>query len=448
MALDDEKLKKLWPDAKSTEIAKCRQALAILGFQLPMFAIAASTLRIRVTDKIDSIMINRHGVCFINEEFVRGLSLQELGFCIAHDILHLLSGSAERQQHREQSRWDRACDRAINQVLQEIIQSGSTVALTMPKQYKVLMPTEDAHKNWESERLYEVEPETPQMLLKGGGGGGSSSSQGKKPSPNSGGGGGEGDKNQQQRPKPGAGCGVDREMPNDAGFGEDLDPSQAQKSPELMWRSLAEQCKSIAAGTQAGQALARIIEPPKARISWARLLRHTISQILAWPGRDDQSFNRRNRRYCGSKFLMPGYVTARKNLAIIVDTSGSMSDRAVARCVAEVANAAKHPDIRIYMVVHDAQVQWQGWLQPNCGLPSVWSKMKGRGGTIFDPAYAAIAELKEKFDVMIHLTDGGCFGEWPAKPANVSTAIAALVGHGEVENAPDNYKKILVEPGI
>lgn len=444
MTLNEEKLRKLWPDAKTTEIAQCRQALTVIGFELPMFAMVAASIRIRITDKIDTAAINRYGVCFVNPEFVRALSMQELGFVLTHEMMHLLTLTLQRMQHREPRRWNRASDRAINQVLLEISQTNSAV-LAVPKEetVKPLFPLQPEHRNLDAERLYELEPETPTAVMQvSGGGGASKPKKGKAPSS----GGGGADPNQQ--PRAGQGCGIDPDLPNDEGVGEDVDPSTTEKTPELMWRALAEQAKSLAAGTSAGQALARVIDAPKARISWQQLLRHTISQMVAWPGRDDQSWTRRNRRYYGSRFIMPGYVASRKNLCIIVDTSGSMSDTAIARCVAEVAEAAKHPEIRIYMVVHDVTVQWQGWVKPGTTVKQAWTMMKGRGGTSFEAAYAAVAEMKDHFDTLVHLTDGGCFGEWPEKPKNVSTAIAALVGYGSVDNAPDNYRRMLVDPNI
>lgn len=433
MALNEEKLRRLWPNAQSLEIAQVRQALVVLGYQLPMFAIIASALRIRITEKIETAAINRYGVCFVNPQFVQMLTMPELAFVMAHESMHLIVSSLERQQHREPRRWNRASDRSINQVLLEISQAGHSDVLAIPDKVKPLFPLTDEQKTWEAERLYDVEPETQVALVSAGGGTG----QGKKMS-----------KGGDQRPKAGAGCGVDSELPNNEGVGEDLDPDTAKRNPELIWRAIGEMARSLAAGTQAGQALARVIEPPKARISWARLVRHTISQVLAWPGRDDQSWQRRNRRFYGTRFLMPGYISARKNICIIVDTSGSMSDQAVARCVGEVVAASANPQIRLYLVVHDAEVQWKGWLQPSTSLPTVWKCMKGRGGTIFDPAYQAVSELREKFDALVHLTDGGCFGQWPARPRNVAMAVAALVGYGNLDSAPETFKRVLVDPDV
>jgi len=431
MALNEEKLRKLWPNAKSLEIAQVRQALVVLGYQLPMFAIIASALRIRITEKVETAAINRYGVCFVNPKFVQMLTMPELAFVMAHESLHLITSTLERQQHRESTRWNRAADRAINQVLLEISQDRHADVLAIPEKVKPLFPLTDEQKLWEAERLYDVEPETPVAVVSAGGSGsGKGKSVGNK------------------RPQAGQGCGVDTDLPNNEGEGEDLDPDTAKRNPELIWRAMGEMARSLGAGTQAGQALARIIEPPKARISWARLVRHTISQVLAWPGRDDQSWQRRNRRYYGSSFLMPGYISARKNICIIVDTSGSMSDKAVARCVSEVVAASSNPAIRLYLVVHDAEVQWKGWLQPSSSLPAVWKCMKGRGGTIFDPAYQAVSELRDKFDALVHLTDGGCFGQWPARPKNVAMAVAALVGYGSLDSAPENFKKVLVDPEI
>jgi hypothetical protein len=69
--------------------------------------------------------------------------------------------------------------------------------------------------------------------------------------------------------------------------------------------------------------------------------------------------------------------------------------------------------------------------------------MVGRGGTLFAPAYEAIGQVMDHFDVLIHLTDGVPCDYWPQLPFNCKRGIVALLGHHvPVDAVPPDYLAI------
>jgi predicted metal-dependent peptidase len=117
-----------------------------------------------------------------------------------------------------------------------------------------------------------------------------------------------------------------------------------------------------------------------------------------------------------------------------------MSDEDVAEAVGHTVAIGLATKSKLFLVVHDAVVQWAGWLEGDLA-PQLPAKMLGRGGTAFEPAYARIAEEHAQFDIMIHLTDGGV-GTWPARPPNVQRGIVALLGWMDRHALPPDQEAI------
>jgi predicted metal-dependent peptidase len=86
------------------------------------------------------------------------------------------------------------------------------------------------------------------------------------------------------------------------------------------------------------------------------------------------------------------------------------------------------------------------WITPGARAQvnaQIKKRIKGRGGTSFDEAYARV-EKEGKFNALVHLTDGEV-GQWPAKPRTVRKLVVALLGSACKTEVPSDARVIEVE---
>ena len=394
---------------------RCRRLLFGLAWNCPFFALPAARIRIRIDDTIPTACVTDIGIVYVNPAFAASLTDPELVFVLAHELMHLLLLHTARRGVREQQRWNFACDRALNIAL-------VAARLTRPK--CALLPQDPAHNNYSAEEHYEVEPELPSDSDGGAGA------------------------------QPTAGCGVapDRGLADGSVPGEgdrpldgDTFPSPSQAARQ--WREIAVIAVSQArqAGMEGAGILARVLVAPPSRVKWSQVIRGAVARALAERGRDDVAFSRRNRRSFDSDIILPGGVAYHATAAVIVDTSGSVPSASLARAVAEVVAISAASKVKIYLVIHDTRVRWQGWLRTNVRPSEVSSRLTGRGGTQFAPAYAAVEGGAKKFDAVVHLTDGEPCDPWPPRPKNARHLVVALLGCASRRQLPDDATVVEVE---
>lgn len=440
-----------------------RDALLDLAWDYPLFGMGAAKVinRITIEPRIQTAGITQWGRLYINPEFAASCSRGQLAWVMAHEICHPLLGHFNRQQGRLPELWNVATDMAINCNLQD----GFADAQWVQTPHDPLLPKPE-HWGWAAERIYDaLLQEHMQQQQQGQG-------QGQ--------GGGMQDPNQdrfQQAPKVGQGCGMlpddgadgggsqagddeqDGQDQDQAGAGQDQDPTaeldaqdaeEAGKSPaevEREWRDMAIQSAHMqrTQGRGKGAALCRIADVPEPKVPWKKVLRKGLAMALAAAGADHKTWSRRGRRsQIVGDFFLPGWAGSRAKIAVVIDTSGSMSDDALKQCVAETQAAARESGVPLYLVTHDDGVQWEGWLRPTVKLDGISAAIKGRGGTSAHEAYERVglplhprerpndgrkrkggARKRCNFDAMIHLTD--CELMWPAWPPNCRNKIIAHV---------------------
>lgn len=406
-------------------IARCRRLLFALGWKgHPFFLIPSTKVKIRVAMFMPTACVDPRGMLFINPHFAKRLTDDELKFVLAHELMHLLMLHFGRRGSRKQRRWNRGGDRAINHALVGI-------GLTAPKD--ALLPLEPGHNDYTAEEFYEVEPERPDDHQPYG---------------------------WDSMPSPGGGCGP-MKNPGGAGDGDDGDqlpgegeapdrvPSMAKAARD--WRQTAATAQAQAraadggAGLGAGNLLARLLDVPPSRVKWGSLLRGACSRAKSQAGRDDVSWSRRHRRSFGGSFILPGPISYSVAVAAAVDTSGSVPDASIAQAVTEVQKVVETTTVPVFLVVHDAEVQWSGWVVPSTRRAQIEGYMTGRGGTLFTPAYAEIEKQNTRFDAMVHLTDAMPCEEWPEKPKNVRKPIVALIGAKSLAEVPEGFKAVEAE---
>jgi predicted metal-dependent peptidase len=395
------------------------------GWNHPFFLPALSRLNIKEDAKTPTMSVQMNGKVRVNPEWAKTLPDQELTGVLFHEIMHLMMNHAWRQENRTAmvtvpgmgtvSLFNIAADMAINQVLKEM-------GVKLP-QGALYPPSGDEDLN--TEQLYEKLAEQAQQNSGGGGQGQKVLLLGRAR------GGGE------TGPQPAAGCGVEpsdepgggtgsgeQEKGQGEAAGASGEPATAQEW-EQEWEKVAVQARNIAAGTEAGKSLAKLFERRQA-MRWKQLLKSTVARAVAQHGRDEQTMTRRNRR-SPARIIFPGWKSTKVQVACIVDSSGSVSDEMLSKIVDEIVEIAHVGDARIYLVTHDAVVQFSGWVDGMDRGRVAQRTHIGRGGTRFSVAYEELDRIGKKFDACIHLTDGYPCETWPHPPRAGRRFIVALV---------------------
>jgi predicted metal-dependent peptidase len=374
-----------------------KQALFKLGFWWPFFGLAAGGAKVKegTGTVCKTAYVTADCVIHADPDYWSKLTdTQKVGL-MGHELSHWLFGHHERRGGREHKLFNIATDIVIDTTL-----GDSDPKLDVPDSLMDLQ-----YKGWSAERVYA-------HLL---------------------------DQQPEQRPEQSNRPGI---QPADGEGDDKVDPELlAAKAREVLIQSVAV-AKSFGDGSN--DELINLATTPAARVRWAAILRRGMSMALANHGYDEQTWARRGRRSDPDGAYYAGFTATRASVAVAIDTSGSMSDDALAQCVAECKAAVKHSGVPMYLAVHDSKLQWSGWIKP--GRESeIATRLTGRGGTDAHPAFDAIRNNKARHDVFVYLTDGGLYCGWPKWPANCRKRFVALMETwGEVE-VPEGARVFHVE---
>lgn len=185
---------------------------------------------------------------------------------------------------------------------------------------------------------------------------------------------------------------------------------------------------------------------------WQRVLGSLVRRAVRYrAGQDRPDVMRRDRRRhnivlgaSGSKVIYPGRRSPKIRVAVVRDTSGSMSNEDLARVTSEVVAISKRLRIRgrdLNILDVDADVHTTRGFAGASSLETV----TGRGGTDMRVGIEQALRLPGGVDVIVVLTDGGT--PWPDEPARVPV-VAALVGpwaEQTVDMVPDWLPHLVIE---
>jgi predicted metal-dependent peptidase len=355
----------------------------------------------------------------VNPTFAGKLKDAELQFVIAHELMHPLMLHHDRRGHRDPLRWNISTDLIINRTLQNVADQAGAGSFSMPMDDKGtpigIIANED-QAEMTAEQLYSEQPEPPQWLK-------DAFAAGNVPVA--------------------GGCGIEPGDEPGEGQGDKTDDQLKRE-----WRECAAQSQMAGrqAGTHEGNLLAELLDVPPPKVRWSEVLRGALYRAIAEAGRDDVAWSRRSRRST-TEIILPGGITYRCKAAVVIDSSGSMSDEDLSRCVAETTSIVNNCRVPVFLVVHDHAVQEACWIRPGAKSmvhANIKKRMKGRGGTSFDEAYTRVEKEPGKFNAMVHLTDGEVY-DWPARPASVRRLVVALVGSSGKDHVPADARMIEVE---
>lgn len=405
------------PEVAAALVKRCKAQAMSLGWKFPFFLPSIARIEFLACSFPPTTCVDLKGRIKVNPHFASTLKDSELQFVIAHELMHLLMLHHDRRGHRDPVRWNIATDLIINRTLKNVSDAAGAGAFTMPKEGII---ADEDQAEMTAEQLYSEIPEPSAQQR-------AAYTQGTV--------------------AVGSGCGPIPADGQDEGDsdGETLTEDQLKRQ----WHECAAQSQLAGrqAGTQEGNILADLLDIPPPKVRWSEVLRGALYRAIAEAGRDDVAWTRRSRRST-PEIILPGGITYRCKAAVVIDTSGSMSDEDLSRAVAETTAIVNNCRVPVFLVVHDHGVQEACWIRPgakNTVHSNIKKRMKGRGGTSFVEAYERVEEEPGKFNVMIHLTDGEIYGEWPSRPLSVRRLVVALLGSANKEDVPQDARIIEVE---
>lgn len=397
--------------SKVNQADRCRDVGLAMGWLHPFFLIPLSYLKfeeVKDTKECPTMAVFHTGRVIINPQWAAGVGDKELAGAVCHEIMHLILQHHGRVGSRDKFKWNIAGDLAINGALREMSIPLPAGALFPPAGGELLT----------AEEWYEKLPDTQKIKATGAVGAGC----GVEKDPQAGS--GEGDEDGE-----GKSGGGDQEGKDGAGKTPGNTPG-----PAVDWEVVAHQAQAAARGTASAQALAPLLKPKEAGVRWRQILRSTMNRVAANGGRDMQTMTRRNRR-SPDGFVLPGWISHRPTVAVVIDSSGSMSDAMLEKAVAEAKAAGEAAGCRVFLALHDARCYWHGWIDMKGPPDKLGRLMTHRGGTDAEEAYKVVGKERARFDTLIHLTDGE-LGRWPEIPDNTRRLVAAIVGESRYHSQP------------
>jgi predicted metal-dependent peptidase len=226
--------------------------------------------------------------------------------------------------------------------------------------------------------------------------------------------------------------------PWDAAGGPRLDPWQAR----LLARQVAQEC--VRHGREAGNVPAgllrwaqSILEPA---VDWRKALAAELRRAVAdTAGAVDYSYRRPSRRASvAGSVVLPALRRPVPEIAVVCDTSGSMSDDLLAAALAEVEGLLRAVGMarQLRVLACDTAV---GPVRRVSSARQV--ELVGGGGTDMGAGIKAAGLLRPRPSITVVLTDG--FTPWPDEPPRGMRVVVGLLGD-DAPDAPDWARAVRV----
>ena len=317
-------------------------------FDHPFFSTVLLNMRAVETKDIPT-MATDGKTLFYNETFVESLTLHECVGVLIHEVMHVVLMHHIRLRHLSDGfsvdpkaiakKWNYATDYAINGELLD-----NNVGVVLPKGGL----HDPKYAGYTAEQIYDMLPDDP-----GGGGGGGSA-------PNLFG---------DVMPAPG-----------------DLNAAEVDATTIVM--------QAAAAAKMAGKMPAFMKSTIDALVAPRNNWRETLRRFVSSAKTSGYNWTRPNRRFTTSNVFLPSFVAKGiPALNCIVDTSGSVSQRAFQQFISEVNAATESYGIDdVITVMCDAQVQAVHITSINDG--DVIFGRAGHGGTDMNPAFEELAKYR------------------------------------------------------
>jgi predicted metal-dependent peptidase len=382
-------------DAMKQKAYECLvKARMSLLFKHPFFGQLALRLTLTVADRKWCPTAATDGRKFYyNPAFIAQLDDKENVFLVAHELGHCIYEHFLRRQSRDPKLWNIAGDYIINNTLDtEIVKKGDYArVITYVKPY-----LNHKYDNWSTEEVYDDLLEQQQ--------------NGGKPEKDGdlidvhidmdGEGGGEGDEDGEGVEVPGAG----------AGRPDPLSEEERKQLQHEMKDAMIQAAQSAGAGNVPGDMKRMIQELLEPQMDWREIIRAQVESSL----KSNFTWLRPNRKGWHMTAILPGMDRdVMIDVALAIDTSGSISQQMLTEFVSEVAGIMEQYDAyRIRIWQFDTAVYGYDEFTHDDGRDIREYQVKGGGGTDFEVNWTYMKQNEIEPDQFIVFTDGQPYGSW------------------------------------
>lgn len=385
----------------------------------PYFATMIHRLIPIQSTQIPTMAVDRWWRLIYNPDFTAKLSVDEAAWVLIHEVMHLF-----REHHRrcrdnqfDPKLYNFAADFAINDDLLQMDGIKAPQGVLLPEDFG-LQPhlLEEQYYRVLAEVEGRVRAEVERLIAEG-------------------------------RVMPGAG----RSGSCATGHREEWEPAEPGEpgAPEGMSPTIADLVRGKVAqeildyatkhpGNVPGNLVRFAEELLNPQVPWQTKLRSYVRQsVHKVTGNVDFASPPRRRDDGSSPFMLPAMKGGICNVAVVVDTSGSMTARQLGQALAEIRGItqAMQNMVAITVLSVDAAVsQVKRVLRPK------QVQLFGGGGTDMGQGVYAAADCKPRPDVIVVLTDG--YTDWPesAPPGIKRTIVVVLTEDGESPSWADTVR--------
>lgn len=338
--------------------------------------------------QISTIGVTKNGVLMVNWEFIAKVNAEEMCGLFIHECLHLCLKHHDRGTGKDPHRANVAGDLAINPAIVEMgcRLPGGDLSGCFPET-KEFPLSEGFKKGLTQDEYYYL------LEKNGKGGGGNDPSGGRI---------GHGQ------------CGGCAGNPNPGEPDATNPASRPDAELDRMVRQVAEEVRNAKAnggmGTIPGffQKWADDMLRP-AEIPWPVKLGRSLRGGLACAaGQVDHRYNGPSRRQAGlgygvGRAVLPRLQAPRPEVGVIIDTSGSMGQDETTTAAVETNGIIRAVGGNVTVCTCDASV---AGIKKVESVKEAVKLLRGGGGTDMRPAFAAMAKLKPRLQVIVCITDG------------------------------------------
>jgi len=343
-------------------------------------------------------MFNKYEM-FINPLLFGLYSTDEQIAILKHEMLHIINLHIVRQKDRDHKKWNYGTDLSINQLIPNIPEDG-----LQPEKF-------DFAKNLNAEQYYDMIPtnyesEEPQEGNEDGEGGGSCSAQGSgdgEPQDGDGSGNGDGsdviDDEKKLKDLISQALNAAQEgMIGDHGKWQNSEGDE-QAAKEIT-RQMCETATNKSRGMTPGEVEGAIqLLKMQEQINWKKELRRIVGNRKAF---SKLTIKKNDRRFPGRKDLRGKTKDHTKDIVVILDVSGSMSDEEVLYGLNEIKAIAEKARAGVTIIQVDTEPKIVEDFDPKAKT----FNRRGYGGTYMTPGIEMIKEQKLKCDCILCITDG------------------------------------------
>jgi predicted metal-dependent peptidase len=212
---------------------------------------------------------------------------------------------------------------------------------------------------------------------------------------------------------------LEREYPElqEVGVSEVAAKVAVRQSAEEILRHAAKEPGSVPAGIL--RAAEAILKP---RVDWKSVLRAKVGKALVdLNARERPTYHRPHRRQGAlGNVLLPGAYGLKPEVAVVIDTSGSMGEKELGQALGELKALLRHQRPTVYTV--DAEVHTA---ERVFSLEQV--RLLGGGGT--DMGRGIEKAVEDGHELVVVLTDG--YTPWPKKPPRATVVVGIIHPKGE-----------------